>query len=144
MNLYLFWILFGIILMLLELIIPGGIVVFLGLAASGVGAALYFGLLTNLMEALLAWFISSLVLVLILRAVFMKYFEGSQMIENVDEDLDMIGSIVLVSETVQPYKEGRVKFRDSSWVARSEEELPSGAKAVISGRDGNILIIKPI
>ncbi|MCB0415312.1 MAG: NfeD family protein [Bdellovibrionales bacterium] len=144
MEQYIFWIILGAIFMLLEFIVPGGIVVFLGLAAAGVGVAIYFGLLHSVVQALIAWFIISLFLILFLRAFFMKFFEGDQSVANVDEDDDLIGSIVYVTISVFPYKDGRVKFRETTWTARSEEEILEGSKALIKKREGNVLIIKSI
>jgi membrane protein implicated in regulation of membrane protease activity len=134
----------GILFILLEFVVPGGIIVFLGMAALFVGALVYYGVITTITMSLIAWFMSSLFLMLFLRSVFIKYFEGDSNIENVDEDEHILGSIVQVIEEVFPYKEGRVRFRDSTWAARSEEEFKVGSSAVISGRQGNCLIIKSI
>lgn len=139
-----YWIIFGSILIILELILPGGIVVFLGVSSLVVGLGIHYGLITSLVGALLTWFMTSIFSILILRSLFIKYFEGDSEVQNVDEDDDMIGNIVEVVEDIHPYKEGRVKFRDSFWPARCEAELTPGAKALIEARDGNVLIIKPI
>lgn len=144
MEMWLIWISAGIIMVLLEFIVPGGIIVFLGTAALFVGASVYFGVITSVVSALIAWFISSIFLMLFLRSVFIKYFEGDSQIQNVDEDEDLKGSVVTVVEDVFPYKEGRVKFRDSTWVARSEEEILKENKAIIVNRDGNVLVVKPL
>ena len=74
----------------------------------------------------------------------MKYFEGDSKVQNVDEDLDLIGSMVVVKDEVLPHREGRVRFRGSTWIARSDDELSPGTQAVIAGRDGNILIVKQV
>ncbi len=138
------WILVGVVMILLELIIPGGVIIFLGLAAMCTSALLYFGFINTIMMAFVAWFIITIFLMFTLRSIFIKYFEGDSTKENVDEDKDLVGSIVSVIEDVVPYKEGRVKFRDTTWLARSDEEITQGSRAVISGRDGNSLIIKSI
>jgi len=141
---WLIWSIAGIVMMLLEFLIPGAVIVFLGVAALIVSLFIYSGWITTIVMALIAWFIISIFLMIFLRSVFVKYFEGESLVQNVDEDTDLIGSIVVISEEVLPYKEGRVRFRDTTWVARSEEELKVGNKAIISGRDGNKLIIKSI
>lgn len=144
MEQWIIWAIAGGIMILLEFIVPGGIIVFLGVAASIVGLSVYLGFINTFVSALLAWFILSIFLMLVLRSFFMKYFEGDSNIENVDEDADLLGVLVEVVEEVLPYKEGRVRFRDTTWSARSEETFSVGSKATVSGRDGNHLIIKSL
>lgn len=144
MSAWQIWASMGAILIILEFIIPGGIVVFLGVASLFVAALVHFEVITTLTSALILWFMSSIFLMLFLRSFFMKYFEGDSYINNVDEDDQMIGSVVVISEDIFPYKEGRVRFRNSTWIARSEEELKTGDSAKIIGREGNNLIIKSI
>lgn len=141
MPFYMYWLLFGVISILLEFVVPGGIVVFLGVAAVVVGGLLYFGWITSWVHALIAWFLLSLFLMLFLRSVFIAYFEGDTSIGNVDEDEDLVDSVVEVIEPIFPYKDGRVRFRDSSWRARSEEELEVGKRVKIVRREGGTLIV---
>ncbi|MCB0377831.1 MAG: NfeD family protein [Bdellovibrionales bacterium] len=144
MEFYLYWLILGVILIVLEFIVPGAIVVFLGVAAMAVGGLLYFGIITTWFHAFIAWFIGSLFLMLFLRQLFVAYFEGDSSVENVDEDVDMQGSVVEVTEEVLPYKEGRVRFRETTWSARSDEELSVGSKARVLKRDGNTLIVQSL
>ena len=138
------WLAVGTALVLLELVLPGGIVVFPGMASLLVALALYVGWVTTVEKALILWFLLSIVLMLFLRSVFIKYFEGDTSVQNVDEDKDLKGALVDVVETVQPYKEGRVRLRETTWMARSEEEITQGNQAVVIGRDGNRLIVKAL
>lgn len=144
MEPWLIWVIAGGALVLLELVLPGGIAIFLGLSALMTGGALKLGYISGLMGSLITWFIASIILLLFLRTYFMKHFEGDSSIQNVDEDQDYEGSIVEVVEDIQPHKEGRVIFRGVTWQARSEEEILKGSKAVILSRDGNIWIIKSL
>ena len=144
METWVIWMISGVIMMVLELIIPGGIIVFLGLAAAFVGALVYFNILTSVVHAFISWFIISLFLMLVLRSVFMKYFEGDSSVQNVDEDKDHLGKIVEVVEDILPFKEGRIKFSDTTWKARSNEEILKGSKAIIEARDGSTWFVKPI
>lgn len=138
------WMIVGAVMMLLEFILPGAVIVFLGIAALLVGIGIYFSWITTITSAFLAWFIISIILMLFLRSIFVKYFEGDSLVQNVNEDLDIIGSLVTVTEDIKPYKEGRIRFRDSTWSGRSEEEIDNGQQAIIIGRDGNTLIIKSL
>lgn len=138
------WLTVATVLILLEFIVPGGIVIFPGMASLLVALALYVGWVTTVPMALTVWFLTSIVLMLFLRSVFIKYFEGDISVQNVDEDIDLKGSLVDVIEVIHPYKEGRVRLRDATWMARSEDEIKEGNQAVVVGRDGNRLIVKPL
>lgn len=144
MEPWLIWVISGGTLIGLELLVPGGITIFVGLAAMIVGALIKFGVLIDPLDVAMTFLILSVILLLFLRTIFLRYFEGSSRKQNINEDLDAMGSIVLVMEDIHPYKEGRINFRGAGWQARSEEEIQKGSKAVISGRDGNTWIVKSI
>lgn len=139
-----YWLLFGAILIVLETILPGGIVVFLGLSAISVAAMLHFGIIGTVAEALIAWFIISLVKLLLLRGLFIKYFEGDSEIGDVDDKKEFEGAIVDVIESIFPHKEGRIRHRDTTWVARSDDEIKAGETALVIEINNNDLIVKAI
>lgn len=144
MEEWLIWVISGGALIVLELLVPGAITVFVGLAAIVVGLGIKFGLLTSLTSVVVTFIVSTLFLLIVVRTFFLKYFEGDSTIHNVDEEKEAQGSVVLVEEEIQPYKEGRVHFRGSTWQARSDEEISKGKNAIVIRTDGNILIVKPI
>lgn len=144
MSAQLIWFIVGVICIFLEIIIPGGIVVFLGVSAVIVAALIYFGVITSVVSAFLSWFILSIFMMFVLRSFVMKYFEGDSHRQNVDEDEDAKGAMVEVIEEILPHKEGRVRFRETTWVARSDEALVVGVSAIIEKRDGNKWIVKSI
>lgn len=138
------WMACGAVFLFLEFLVPGGVISFLGLAAIVVGILQYTGVITNHVHAFTTFFIMSLVFILLLRSFFMKYFEGDSRVQNVDEDEDVVGSVVEVVEEILPHSEGRVKFRSSTWNARSDEALSVGVSAVIISRDDSTWIVKSI
>lgn len=138
------WFIIGVVCIVSEAVIPGGIVVFLGLAAILVGALLHFGIIVTTTQAMLIWFVSSIVMLFVLRSFFMKYFEGDSQVHETEEDAESIGQIVEVAEEIQPFKEGRIRYLDTTWSARSEDEIPEGGKAIITKRDGNVWIVKSL
>lgn len=144
MDTWLIWMVSGLVLMVLELVVPGGIIVFLGMAAAVVGGAIYFELITSVVHAFISWFIISLIFMVVLRSVFIKFFEGDSIVESTDEDEEVKGKIVEVVESIYPHKEGRVKYSDSTWYARSDDEILKGEKAIIVARDGSKWIVKSI
>lgn len=143
-TLVLMWLISGSILVALELIIPGGIIVFLGVAAIIVSGLAHWGILASIPSQLMGWIFLSLLLLVSLREVLMKFLPGDRTFDEVDEDILNKGSIVEVVEDILPYKGGRVRFQNSTWKAESMSEIKKGEKAVLEKREDNILIIRPI
>ena len=141
MQPWLIWMSLGLVLMILELIVPGGIVVFLGFSAMIVSGAIYIGLIDSLTTALITWFITSIIFMFFLRSFFMKYFEGDSEVQQVEENAEMIGKEVHVIEEISPDSPGRVRMRDTTWNAKSKDTLEEGSIGVVESIEESILII---
>jgi membrane protein implicated in regulation of membrane protease activity len=144
--LFWFWLGVGIALILSEIIIPGGIVIFMGAAALVVAALLYTGMFTGWLPAIVAWLIFSLVFILALRRYLTKLIEGDSRRSNTDEDLDAIGTIVEVVETIGPGDHlGRISFRGTTWGASARgATFATGSKVKIVQRDNINWIVEGI
>lgn len=107
---------------------------------------LQLDLVASWANALTLWFISSLVLVIVLRGVAQKLVGGDSSVANTDEDVDALGEIVAVVETIGPGEaKGRVVFRDVRWNAVSDgSEIPAGEKAQIVSRDNITLVVEKV
>lgn len=138
------WGALGLALIIAETIVPGGVVIFLGISALLVALATYLEWIDSVPVAITCWFILSLFNLLLVRNFFMKYFEGDTTIHNTDEDQDDIGKVVEVVEEIFPYKEGRIRYRDAGWIAQSSEELKAGDKAIIINRKGSKYVVESI
>lgn len=140
-----FWLPLAAFFILAELVLPGGIVIFLGLGALVVAGAILFGFLENWASALTLWFISTLVLIIMLRSVAMKIAGGDASVANTDEAVDAFGEVVEVVETIGPgEKKGRVKFRGIEWAAVGDGgEIEAGSKATVVSHDNITLIVEP-
>ena len=138
------WIITGAVALLAELVLPGGIIAFLGLSAILVGLGRSLGLLEGWMSQFMAWFILSLAMLLGLRGLVMRMAPGETSIESTDEDAALIGKAVEVAETVYPdNQEGRVRFQGTTWTATSMKEIiPAGAKARLAYRENMVWIIE--
>ena len=137
------WLIIGALFMLSELIIPGGIIFFLGAACFIGAAAVYIGLITTWMSALTLFLISSLVLIIALRALVSQFVEGASTVANTEEILDEVDELVEVTETIGPAdKAGAVKFHGTIWRAIGEgEEIPAGSTARIVARENISLLV---
>lgn len=140
-----YWLAAALILMLAELIIPGGIVFFLGLSALGVASGIYLELFTSWTSALTFWFISSLVLVLIGRSYVQKMVGGDSHVANTDEQLDMFGQDAIVEEDIGPAQQmGRIRYQDTSWSAVSDgRHIPKGTQVTIITQENITFVVAP-
>lgn len=141
------WLIGGIVLMVLEFLVPGGIVFFLGLGAVLVSGLLYVGLIEGWIQAFTVWFIGSLLLVFGLRGVVQKFMPAQVDQGKTDEDLDAYDSIVSVCETIPAGGEGRIAFRGSTWKARSyrhDRSFEQGAEVRIIFRENLVWIVDAI
>ena len=80
----------GLAFLVLELVVPGLVLVFLGAGALLVALLIWLGLLTSWVTALIAWFISSLALLLGLRGLVVRLFPGEEETQSTDEELDAL------------------------------------------------------
>lgn len=139
-----FWLVGGGILILLELVIPGAILGFLGLSSCVVGGLLHYGVVDGFINTGMAFFVTSLFMVLVVRTFFLRLMPGDTQVQNTNEDKDAEGSIVEVSDEIFPESKGRIRFRETTWEAQSEAHLKPGEKAIIVSRQGNIWTVKPL
>jgi inner membrane protein len=135
----------GVILMILETILPGGVAFFLGVSGLGVGILRYLGFLSDPFVAIFAWLFSSVALTIAIRPFIRKYFKGETSYKFADEDYEAIDQVVDVVENIRDdNNEGRIRFQGISWQARSiEGEIPAGSKARITYRDNTTWIVEP-
>jgi inner membrane protein len=132
------WLIGGVVLMLLEFVVPGGIAFFLGLGAVLVALSLQLGLLDGWMQAFTTWFIGSIALLLGLRGLVQKMLPAEVERGKTDEDLDAYNQIVEVFERIPAQGQGRIDFRGSTWVARNyhaDRDLEKGSRVRIVFRD---------
>ena len=141
-----FWVILAAVLIAAELVLPGGIIIFLGIAGLIVAVSMQLGFVASWVNALTLWFVSSLVLVILLRGVAQKMVGGDSSVANTDEEVDALGEVVEVVETIGPGEaKGRVVFRAVGWSAVSDgTEISAGEKARIVSRDNITLVVERV
>jgi membrane protein implicated in regulation of membrane protease activity len=138
------WIVAGAVLIVLELIVPGMVLVFLGAGALLVALLVWLGLVQTWVASITTWFIASLVLLLMLRGFFQRFMSGDAETQSTDEDFDAYGEVVDVVEAIGPDKEGRIRYRGTTWQAACYDNiLKAGTKAQIVCRENLIWIVEP-
>jgi inner membrane protein len=139
------WLIFGAILMLLELFLPGLITIFLGAGAWIVALLLALNLIDSWPIAIILWFIISTALTLGLRGFFTRLLPGeTEESFETNEDIEAFGKVVEVVQEVRPNsKEGRIRYQGTTWAATCvESPIKVGAKATIVARENLLWVIE--
>ncbi len=140
------WSIFGILCVVAELLVPGLVVIFIGLASFTVALGIHFSYLENLFLQFVAFAFSSLFYLFTLRLLLLRFIPSDTIKEDIDEDRLLIGQIVEVTETIFPQQAGRIWHSESTWPARSSlnETILKGEKAKIIGRDNITFLVQKI
>ncbi len=143
---YQIWLSFGAFCIIAEILIPGLVMVFVGLGALTVALGIQLGHLGPLSSQFVTFFASSMIYLFTLRLFFLRFVPTNAKKESVDEDAQTIGQIVQIVETIPAGGTGRVEYSDSSWQAESnsDEKLLSGEQVKIVGRHNITWIVEKI
>lgn len=134
----------GMLLMLIEAVVPGGIAFFLGIGGVVVGGLRAFGLLVDPLSSVVTWVFLSTGLTIALRPLMLRFVQGDVSLAMTDEDAEAMGETVTVLEPVGPESPGRIRFRGASWDARTlQGRLPKGAEAQLLYRDNLTWVVEP-
>jgi membrane protein implicated in regulation of membrane protease activity len=139
----LIWFVVGLVLILLELALPGVILVFIGLGAWVAALLVWLGWVDSLAGQMIVFALSSTVLLVGLRRLFKSWLMGVTITGDSTADLDeFLGKPVTVVVSIPADSVGKVEFKGSHWNAQCAQPLGAGAAAVITGRDGLCLLVR--
>jgi membrane protein implicated in regulation of membrane protease activity len=140
----LYWLISGIALIVLELVVPGAILMFLGAGALVVAFLLWIGTLDHWMGAFTTWFLVSLLLIIVFRSMVQRFSGGTSERGSTDEDRDAAGTEVTVIETIRPDNQGRIRYRGTTWPAICHDQvLEADAKAKLVRRENLAWVVEP-
>lgn len=140
------WLGSGIFLMAIEFLVPGLVMVFVGLGALTVALGMHLGYIDEIVQQFITFFISSIIYLLTLRFLVLRFVPSVTRKENIDEDEEVIGSIVEIVADINSGEFGRVEHSGSSWQARAEgdQTILKGEQVKIIGRDNITWIVQKI
>jgi membrane protein implicated in regulation of membrane protease activity len=139
----LFWFLLGLVLFLLELVIPGFFIFFFGLGAWITALVCLVGEPgTNLQIIIFA--ITSVLSLLALRRIIQKKFFYSKGTLSEDVEDEFTGREALAKNDFGGNLTGKVEFKGTTWTAESKSEIKEGQRVIILEKDSFKLIVKPI
>lgn len=136
----------GVILMILEAVLPSGLSLILGFSGLLIGLIRLLGFLNDPTTATLAWVITSVVLTVGALPFIKKFFGGETSYKYADEDYEAMDQIVDVVEPINDENnEGRIRYQGISWQARTlEGEVPVGSQVRIKYRDNTTWVVEPV
>jgi len=140
------WLGSGIFLMAVEFLVPGLVMVFVGLGSLTVVFGMYFGYIDGILQQFITFFISSIIYLFTLRFLVLRFVPSVTRKENIDEDEEVMGSIVEIVADINSGEFGRVEHSGSSWQARAEgdQTILKGEQVKIIGRDNISWIVQKI
>lgn len=135
---YVMWLALGLVLAVSEFFVPGFVIIFFGAGAilTGIVKLVFSGLGDG--AALLIFSVSSLASLICFR----KSWAGGKVVrdgntpDGGDVDESCVGRKVVAVDPIGPGKPGKVELNGVNWQAESEDEIPAGAYAIVTGRNG--------
>lgn len=139
------WLYAGAILMLMEIMAPGFVIFFFGLAAATVGLVRFaVGETFTLTWQLAAFSALSIVYILVLRRWVKSIFSGRLLDTKADFENDYIGRLGKVTEAINPPKPGRVEIGDAQWTATADSAIAAGADVQVISQNNLTFKVKEI
>ncbi len=133
------WWVFGLILLALEIVVPGNVFVWFGVAALITGVLALFADFGWQVE-LIVFVVLAVVLVIAGRRIFARQSQpGEQPFLN-DRAHRLVGSSYMLSEPIVDGR-GRVRIDDTNWRITGPD-LPSGARVKVVDADGAVLKVE--
>jgi len=134
------WFLVGLGLLLLELVLPGLVILFFG-AGAWVTALVCAIADVNLNVQILIFLVASLLGLVLLRKYLKNKFFSRKTSETQDQLEEFIGHR---AKAVEDFKKGigKVEFKGTRWSARSMEPISKGQWVIIVSKDSLTLEVK--
>ena len=142
MNTELFWFLLGLFLLLLELVLPGFVVIFFGLGA-WLTALLCLVANPGLDLQIIVFTVTSLLSLILLRRMLKNRFFSGETESPATLEEEFINKVAVALTDIKKGDTGKVEFKGSTWNASSEEDISRGDKVVVIGKESISLIVKP-
>ena len=138
----LFWFLLGLALLLLELIVPGLVLIFFGLGAWITALVCLIGDPGIDLQIIIFSTTSVLSLILLRRMLKNKFFKESWASPATLEEEFLNKEAIALTSFKQGAK-GKVEFKGTPWIASAEADIVKGQTVIITGKESIVLIVKP-
>lgn len=136
-KLPLYWLIAGIMLSLLEIIVPGFVLIWFGISAIITSFVAF--LFPSFSVQLIVFLVLSTILVTTAQYISKKYFNRNQNNVGADKWLAKKGVVI---EDIKPFSKGIVEVDGEQWNAASKESLKKGDIILVEKVEGTHMIVK--
>lgn len=138
------WVVGGLLLIVLELVIPSFFVLWFGLSALLVGLWAWLFPSTSLVVQLGVWIVLSIVLIVVWFKVFRTSLHRTRV--GLSEG-EVLGEIGLLVGPIAPFERGRVRFQQpvlgsDEWACTADEALLAGTRVKVVRIEGQFLKVE--
>ncbi len=145
MDLALVWLIAGLVLMLMEFVIPGFVIFFFGLGGLVTAVAVWLlpSVEGSFVAQVLCFTVASVLTLVVGRRCFRGLLQGKAEHAPGDADDDgIVGAVVEVVAAIEPPRAGRVSLHGAEWGAIADHPIAKGATATVVARDNITLTVK--
>lgn len=136
------WFIIGMVFFLIELAVPGIILLFFGIGAWITAlCCLFFDISLNVQ--LITFLLSSTISLLTLRRFLRRKYMNVKNDGSADLESEYIGKTAIALEDFNAEKTGKVSFKGSTWEAIATREISKGQNLVITGFESIKLFVEP-
>lgn len=135
------WVVFGIVLVLLELAVPTFFLVWFGVGAIIVGIALAIFPALSFTWQVVLWIVCAVAFIGLWFKVFKPGFHKTR---SGTSKGAVVGEIGLVIRDIRPFEKGQIRFQkpvlgDDVWESIADEEIKAGERVKVLDVEGNVL-----
>jgi membrane protein implicated in regulation of membrane protease activity len=139
----LIWFFVGLLLLFVEMVVPGLVIAFFAFGAWVVALVYLFRPMS--LNQQLALFITASVLSLLLARSWLNGMFKGYVSSRQDPDADMVdfvGERAVVIQKITPKLPGKVDLHGTPWLAAGDAEIPEGSVVEVTGKDNLTLKVK--
>lgn len=136
------WFLLGLVLFLLELVIPGFFIFFFGLGAWVTALICLIGEPSTNLQIIVFAVVSVLSLVALRKMIQKKFFYHDENLSDKVED-EFTGKDATAIEDFSAENTGKVEFKGTSWKAESSTQIKAGQTVIIKSKEDFKLKVEP-
>jgi len=138
----LIWFIIGLLLFLLELVLPGFVIFFFGVGA-WITALLCLIADPGFNLQAIVFAVTSVISLLLLRKMIQKKFFYSKEELSQEVEDEFTGREAIALTTMEPGKNGKVEFKGTTWKAESTSIVSEGQRVIIKSKENFKLFVEP-
>jgi membrane protein implicated in regulation of membrane protease activity len=136
------WFIIGLVLFLLELVLPGFVIFFFGVGA-WVTALLCLIANPGINLQAIVFAVTSILSLVLLRKMIQRRFFYSKDELSKDVEDEFTGREAVATMDFKPGHTGKVEFKGTTWKAESTESIVQGQTVIIKSKENFKLFIEP-